>query len=528
MKFLFLILSFITIFLCANFQLLHKSDIDAQMSEQSEALIYKQSRISFVLTKFSTQIKNCCDKVKNFPEVLTSLENFDHLVKVLRTLDDHEVYVNISTCGDINKKITMIDFERNNLMKIIRNVNTNTSQMTRQNGELLVSYNKNFRAMSGEKCAFDVVQTFSEILKDFSDYVRVLLLGISKLTRFNGLLTFFKLNYCDCLKNVAWTGFNSTLETNLQIVENKLVENESKIRNLTLESSKNVEIAFNSISESTLKSNLNSIQTILKSLMSISSFKRISWPKVQNCNDFWTRFKFLLFKRSEYVEILSSASLNHSRISSILIRLNSTVESLNSTLTSAQRRMIRNAANSCASLRENFFVYIWQIIYSINRISRMMGDFVSFGDSHCSCDFDEASTTLTTTTRLKTTSTTKLLTTKTSTTTTQLTTTTSIKPTITTTTTEPTTTKTTTSTEPTTTTTTTSTEPTTITTTSEPTTTTTMIPCGVLKPYDIATSPKDPELFGFASGTYFDGSTIYPGTGNFSQCDGEDPGKIFN
>lgn len=43
--------------------------------------------------------------------------------------------------------------------------------------------------------------------------------------------------------------------------------------------------------------------------------------------------------------------------------------------------------------------------------------------------------------------------------------------------------------------------------------------------YNITSSPNDPAVYGFPSGTYLDGSTIYPGTGNFgTSCGGQNPG----
>lgn len=42
--------------------------------------------------------------------------------------------------------------------------------------------------------------------------------------------------------------------------------------------------------------------------------------------------------------------------------------------------------------------------------------------------------------------------------------------------------------------------------------------------YDILNEPNAPQNLGFPSGIYRDNSVIYPGTGNFAVCYGENPG----
>ena len=50
-----------------------------------------------------------------------------------------------------------------------------------------------------------------------------------------------------------------------------------------------------------------------------------------------------------------------------------------------------------------------------------------------------------------------------------------------------------------------------------------------MKLYDFVNFPNDPELLGFPSGTYYDGSTIYPGTGDFyKSCNKQGPGMKLN
>lgn len=45
--------------------------------------------------------------------------------------------------------------------------------------------------------------------------------------------------------------------------------------------------------------------------------------------------------------------------------------------------------------------------------------------------------------------------------------------------------------------------------------------------YNTNSSPNDPELYGFPSGTYYDNSIIYPGTGHFQKsCLKQSPGDL--
>lgn len=206
-----------------------------------------------------------------------------------------------------------------------------------------------------------VIKETSNLFYEFNVYKTVLVQNIGQVAYFNALLTVFKKQYCQCLTTVAWTGYNSTLQTNVQVVENKLIKYQKLIinqANSTLKTAKDV-----------------TTQNFLTRLLTISDYMKITWPNIENCNDMWMRIKFLLFKHLQYVKILGNANLNatYCRIYQATTQSNDTKKLLGNLID-----LYRN--------------YSSQLVYSAVKMGRMIGDFNYFGDTHCTCDIEGGTT----------------------------------------------------------------------------------------------------------------------------------------
>jgi hypothetical protein len=295
------------------------------------------------------------------------------------TLNSYENYVNISTCGDINRKITFLDFDDRKTRSIMSKIVANLTAINKANAEVLTAYNLNLRSLSAnEKSVLDITRQTSKIVAEYLDYNRLLVLHIGKLAQFNAFLTIFKKRYCQCLTTVAWTGSDSTLESNVELVENELLAEQSKIINLTSNALEKVKMA-----------SLSSLQSIFTNIQTISDYSKISWPNIRNCNDFWIRVKFLQFKQLQYLGIYQSASLNYSRIVS-------SRSLINATNSNGGSQSLKDAMNATMAVEERFAKYVSLLIYSVTKMARMIGDFSGFGDTHCSCEIEGSPTTTTT------------------------------------------------------------------------------------------------------------------------------------
>lgn len=379
-------LLFIQILLTLNsstFALFH-SEIDEKLSDANSGRIYKENRIRKVLQDFSKQIQNCKSNVKNFRDVSNALENFNNLIQLLMTIDSFKAYENISTCGDLNYKIIKFDFDQRKLICTMDQVRVNTSLLYKSQSELLTAYYSNLNALgylsTTERSVWNVTQQLNQILSPYWDYLRTLTIDYGNLNYFNSLLMIFKKNYCQCLETTSYSGKNSTLEANVQVIESRLIDEQKRILNLTSIALSNVNSALKSSSSTALQS----LQKLLLNINSISDYPKISWSNIKNCNDFWIRVKFLEFKRSQYLGILISANLNSSLLTSNEVRLNSSGTSDSSILT---------VINSTINLRRRYSSYSSLLGYATVKMSKMISDFGYLADTHCSCEIGDDSTT---------------------------------------------------------------------------------------------------------------------------------------
>lgn len=223
--------------------------IDALMTTDRQKCIDAEVNLATVLANLSTTVEDLASTLKsNFlsRELVTSLENLDSLMKMQMTVNNFEPYVNISTCGDINYKITMIEFDQQKILRCIIQGRTNAT-------DLYVRYAQ-VAAFSGRVVT---TQYYSSVLSIMRRTVNILteynrLLGVysqsySNLAISSALLNAFKRNYCSCLKTAAITGYNSTLETNVNFIENRLITLQNMVKNQINISLNNVKAAYSSV-----------------------------------------------------------------------------------------------------------------------------------------------------------------------------------------------------------------------------------------------------------------------------------------
>jgi hypothetical protein len=203
----------------------HQSEIDAKLSDFNDARIYFENRISKVFSDYSKRIQNCSNSLRNSQNspqnVLTALVNFQTLISQISTIKNFEVYENISTCGDINKKITILDFDQRKLSWICEKINFNVSLSYKQHSELLRAYQTNLNTLgymsNNERMVAKILSDLPNVLKVLFEYSSKLALDIANLNYFNAILSAFKESFCQCLKTVSWTGKGSTYDANIEV-----------------------------------------------------------------------------------------------------------------------------------------------------------------------------------------------------------------------------------------------------------------------------------------------------------------------
>lgn len=205
---------------------LHQSEIDAALSSANEARIYIENRIAKIFSDYSKEIQNCSSSLKaqNSPrDVSTSLDNFQNLIQQISTIKNFEIYENISTCGDINRKISLLDFEGKKLIWIREKITANVTMTYKQHSEVVRAYQINLNSLGINSArVLKILNNLQNVLRVLWEYFSSLSLDIGNLSYYNTILSVFKENYCQCLKTVSWTGKGSTYDTNIGV--RKIIE----------------------------------------------------------------------------------------------------------------------------------------------------------------------------------------------------------------------------------------------------------------------------------------------------------------
>lgn len=105
-------------------------EIDATLSKVNQDLTYFQTNLKNKNNELATEAQNLIDNLKNktlAPNLVLQLESLRNLAQQYETIDYFEVYENISTCADVNYKITMMELDVQYYFDIIGKTNFNVS-----------------------------------------------------------------------------------------------------------------------------------------------------------------------------------------------------------------------------------------------------------------------------------------------------------------------------------------------------------------------------------------------------------------
>ncbi|XP_070504903.1 mucin-3A-like [Chironomus tepperi] len=506
--------------------------LDTQLSQITTNLIAQQSKIIQMLSSQISVIQSANATLTNVSDVVTALNTVVAIMTKQTTANNYANYQPITTCSDVNMKITSINFEVQKFLQLANRAYANATALYQQNVWISYYYSINLVALgigsSNQKNINNIIQQLNNIVVEYLTYTNQLLVAATTEFGLGNQLSIFKQKYCSCPSTIstAVAGNVSTLDANINFLEQPLITRQQKFIDLS-----SVALSYVKAGVPTALQSSQTIQqtiTFLTNLATISDYSQSPWKNTTTCSALLSRVGYVTYKYWIYVQAYTSAAQNFSLLTYYQNNLNTTVMLYNSSFSAAQYSAVVKAINVMMQMENLYLDYLQKLAFTLNRLLHALLDIQALGDNFCACNSQSGtkaatttlaitttttlaptttttttlpSTTTTTTTTLAPTTTTTLApttttTTPTTTTTTTLpptttsttttttlapttTSTTTLAPTTTTTTTLPptTTTSTTTTTEPPTTTTTTTLAPTTTTTTTEPpTTTTTTIP----------------------------------------------------
>lgn len=203
-----LLIFLIVLIKLATSQYTEKEAMDSKMTSNRDALINKETYLSYVLGNLSESITNISAILKSeylSKDLVTSLDSLNSMVKLQMTIKNFEPYVNISTCGDINYKMIMIEFDQQSIMKVISNVQKNISLLPPLYSKVAI-YSSQIVLTTYYSTVRAIYLKAVSMVTEYSKYISLLSTSYSNMASFNVQLQVFKKKYCTCLSKVSMTG----------------------------------------------------------------------------------------------------------------------------------------------------------------------------------------------------------------------------------------------------------------------------------------------------------------------------------
>jgi hypothetical protein len=234
--------------------------IDASMTTDRQKCIDHEATISKMHSNLSTTVQSVIDKLEAeflSRDLCTALKNLKSLLQMQMTINSFVTYVNISTCGDINNKITMIELDQQKIGRIRTRASNNITALYARYGQI-ARFSGEVVTTSHYSSVTAVMSSTISVVTELSKYSGITLaLSISNCIINSNLLNVFKRTYCTCLKTAAMSGYNSTLEANVNVVESALTKTQASIKNFTNTALTLCKAAYTSVTSEFFKSNLD-------------------------------------------------------------------------------------------------------------------------------------------------------------------------------------------------------------------------------------------------------------------------------
>ncbi|KAG5667115.1 hypothetical protein PVAND_015114 [Polypedilum vanderplanki] len=392
--------------------------IDAQLSQINSGLIAEELKLSQLMSNVISLISQTTTNLQTqnktmtalqqqiMTNLYTSLQDLATLLTDLSTLSNYWSYNSILTCDDANQKETEIDFNIRYFKEMGAKVWSNNTKLTVQNN--LVSYyaffaystliyNYNNGATQQQQVA-QVISNTTSVILEFNNYYFMLSKAVYNESVINTYLSLFKNQYCKCPSNFSSAGSVNltTLETNVQTVEQPLVSLEALVISAANAALTNANTAVGTFASNTalwLVTNINRVITFLTNLATTNTYYNITWNSVNACSDLKVRTSFISLKYRQYNQAWFASLSNTTAAYSLHGSLNITAALYK--LTSDQSLAIAALIGSLKVLEPLMSNYSAQLSYSAGKMMRIYLDMMLLGDTYCSCTTTSTTTSTT-------------------------------------------------------------------------------------------------------------------------------------
>ncbi|KAG5683274.1 hypothetical protein PVAND_012564 [Polypedilum vanderplanki] len=370
---------------------------DVQLQDIWNNLILEETKIASMMNNFIAfiQLLNSTLQPLNISQCTQFLGSFDYLVQTLTnlsTLANYGPYSAISTCSDVNQKITDIEFSIRIYREIIANIYTNITILSNRNFYTILYYSQcwyylKYGSVNQQKAA-TVLSTTSGLITEYYNYINLLSRDITNETIIAANLKVYKKNYCVCNANMTTTAAanTSSLEYNLQYIEAPLISLQNAIYNASVNALALAQTAqqllFGCISPG-LTNYVSYAIDLLNGLVTIGDDYNSSYTgNITACSSLKLRVSLLNYKQKQYFNIYAASARNFSLAYAYQVGMNATI--LNQ-LSIPQYNATQALIESMITLEGYMKNYTTMVYYAYVKAISISGDIQFYGDTYCGC-----------------------------------------------------------------------------------------------------------------------------------------------
>ncbi|KAL7013649.1 hypothetical protein ACKWTF_015503 [Chironomus riparius] len=373
--------------------------LDTHLAKITTNLIAEESKIIQMLTNQTSIIQSAIATITNVPDVVTALNTVMTIMTKQTTANNYAKYQAITTCSDVNVKITSINFDVQKFLMLANKAYINATAIYQQNVWISYYYSINLVALgigsSNQQNVYKIIQQLNNIVVEYLTYTNQLLVAASTEYGLGVQLSFFKQKYCSCPSTIstAVAGNVSTLDSNINFLEQPLITRQQKLITLSGTALSYVKSAI----PFTLQSSqvLQQTITFLTNLATISDYSQSPWTNATACSALLSRVGYVTHKYWVYVQAYASAGQNFSFLTYYQNNLNTTVLLYNSSFSATQYTAAVSAIDVMMVMEELYLDYLQKLVFTLNRLMLALVDIQALGDNFCACINQSASTTTT-------------------------------------------------------------------------------------------------------------------------------------
>lgn len=388
----------------ASSQLNDVDTMDRQLSTLNSNNKNKELRVIAMVKTQLSALNTAMSGTSSIAKLQSAINDTITLYNKLSTIDNFGAYENISTCNDINIRITTLEMEIRRYATLQVNYNLNASYVQTCVNYMTVYFAANRASVSSTLNFQSVIDAGNSLVRYMISCIETLALSASTYAQIRANLITYKSSYCICQSTITDVAKStvSTLESNIAKVEAPLVACQRVLIAIAKDAQTKVTTANSAVTNASLKDLFAKLLSLFTKIQTLNDYSNGTTTTLTSCTDLTARVGLVQGKIYTYARTIGEASTSYSLTYTYAVAVNATVRALNSTFSTTQREALLAAAVSTGALCDTYSkTYIPSNDYAIRRARVILAEIRRAGDEYCGCS--NASDTGTTTTEATTT-----------------------------------------------------------------------------------------------------------------------------